>query len=631
MDTRLLKHYDGELAYLRDMGAEFAKSNPKIAGRLGMDAVEVADPYVERLLEGVAFLSARVQLELELQYPNLTSHLFEIIYPHYLAPTPSMMVVAFEPDLDNAVLEDGYTLPRQTELRSVLVEDDLSACTFRTASDVTLWPVVIKEAEYLDGRGEVSSAANLSRETPARAGIRLRIARHGGLPVGELPLDTLSLFLNGAEGKNWQLHELLSTQVTGLVARSTDRRDDWVADLPNGAVVPKGFSAEEALLPTPQQSFDGYRLLQEYFAMPERFHFVELQGLSMGIARAKGEDVDIFILLSEGDPYVAAGVTPEAFTLGAVPAINLFPKRCDRVHIGPSDIEHHVVADRTAPHDFELYSLKSVNGISADGESDVPFRPFYSADDLTAAGDTHTAYYTIKRKMRKISAAEQAKIKSNKKLPREYLGSEMFISLVDAGQAPYAAHLDQVAIEAMVTNRDLPLLLPKGQQDVFYLPDGGPIAHITTPVKPTRPRPTLAQGDTAWRLISHLSLNYLSIAETKGEDSAAALRELIAIYAPDGNKVLAKQLEGLLGVSTRPIVRRMADGVMSTAVRGLEIEVTFDESFYEGTSVYLMGAVLERFFRKYVTLNSFTETVLVTQQRGEIARWRPDTGLGRIL
>ena len=183
----------------------------------------------------------------------------------------------------------------------------------------------------------------------------------------------------------------------------------------------------------------------------------------------------------------------------------------------------------------------------------------------------------------------------------------------------------------MVTNRDLPLLLPTGAKDVFHLPGGGPVAHITTPVSPTRPRPSLGQGDTAWRLISHLSLNYLSIADNDANNSGAALREMLGTYVPAGDKVLEKQLEGLSSVSTRPIVRRMADEVLSTAVRGLEVSITFDESFFEGTSAYAMGAVLERFFHKYVSLNSFTETVLVTQQRGEITRWRPETGLGRIL
>lgn len=621
----MLKHYEGELAFLRDMGAEFAEAYPKIASRLGMDATEVQDPYVERLLEGVAFLSARVQLELELQFPALTSHLLEIVYPHYLSPTPSMMVASFDPDFENAGLMDGYVVPRDTVLRSALGQDETTACVFRTAHDVTMWPITITEAEYIEGRGALV-AAGVSRETEARAGLRLRLQRHGGQPIGELPLDNLTLFLDASEGANWALHELLCTQVSGLVGRSTDRRADWTSQLPKGAVVPKGLSQKEALLPSPRRSFDGYRLLQEYFGMPERFHFVELQGLNNAIARAEGSDVDIYILLREGDADLASRISPDSFTLNATPAINLFPKRCDRIHINTADVEQHVVADRTAPLDYEIYALSNVNGISGEGEADVEFRPFYSASDFTAAGETHPAYYTQHRRMRQRTEKERLK-----GVRTSYLGSELYLALVDPDQVPYSEGLSQVAIQAMVTNRDLPLLLATGSSGVFHLPEGGPVALVRTPVSPTRPRPTLAQGDTAWRLISHLSLNYLSIDEAEKGSGAEALRELIGIYAPSGDKVISKQMEGIVDISTRPIVRRMADEVMSTAVRGLEIKLTLDESFFEGTSVYLLGAVLERFFRKYVTLNSFTETVLVTPQRGEIARWRPETGLGRII
>ena len=151
-------------------------------------------------------------------------------------------------------------------------------------------------------------------------------------------------------------------------------------------------------------------------------------------------------------------------------------------------------------------------------------------------------------------------------------------------------------------------------------------------VGPTKPRPCIAQGDAAWRAVSHLSLNYLSIIDTDETGGGAeALRELVGIYAPLGDRVTEKQLEGISTVSSRPIVRRMSDEVLSTAVRGLEITIGFDESFFEGTSCYVLGAVLERFMRKYVTINSFTETVLKTQKRGEIARWRPEKGLGRII
>ena len=624
MDTRLLRHYETELTFLREMGAEFAEAYPKVAARLGMDGVEVLDPYVERILEGTAFLSARVQLELEQQYPALTNHLFEIVYPHYLAPTPSMMIAAFEPDYDNAALAEGYVLPRETVLRNRLGEGDKTPCTFRTAADVTLWPIMIREAEYIASRGALV-AAGIGAER-ANAAVRLRIARYGDLPISELPLDRLTLFLGGAEAGGWRLHELLGRQTTGLVARSTDRRDDWTSVLSQGAVTLKGFGRDEALLPLPRQSFDGYRLLQEYFALPQRFHFVELSGLGPALTRAKANDVDIYILLHEGAADMDAIVTPGAFLPHAVPAINLFPHRCDRVPISGRDHELHVIPDRTATLDYEVFAVSSVVGISGKGENDTPFRPFYSADDFTSSGSSHPAFYTTKRRLRQRS--ERERLKGSRS---SYLGSDTYLTLVDPAQAPYDGNLRQLAVQALVTNRDLPMVLSTGAANLFYLPEGGPVRQITTPVSPTRPRPSLAQGDTSWRLISHLSLNYLSIADAGDGRGAAALRELLGLYAPVADRVIEKQLEGIVNVATRPIVRRMADGVMSTAVRGLEIRITLDDSLFEGTSPYLMGAVLEQFFRKYATINSFTETVLTTQERGEIARWRPQTGLGRII
>lgn len=625
MDTRLLKHYESELLYLRDMGAEFASAYPKIASRLGMEGVEVLDPYVERLLEGVAFLSARVQLELEMQYPAFTSNLLEIVYPHYLAPTPSMMIAELTPDIANSAVKSGFVLPRHTVLRSRRMEGEQTPCEFRTSSDVTLWPIEITEAEYIDGRGELV-AAGVAAGVQARAGIRLRLHRSDDGPISELPLDDLVLYLDGGAGNSWLLLELLCTQFKGLCGRSTDRRADWAEPLERGAVRPKGFDPEEAMLPTPRQSFDGYRLLQEYFSMPERFLFVELQGLQPALARAEGRDVDIYILLGDGQRNIAPMIVPEAFTLHAVPAINLFPKRCDRVHVTARDSEQHIIPNRTAGMDFEIYSLESVVGISGEGGEDVPFRPFYSSSDLTSAGDTHPAYYTMRRRMRQRSEKERLR-----GVRTSYLGSDVYVTLVDRKQAPYGPDLDQLAVRAMCTNRDLPLLLATGDGDVFQLPEGGPVTSVRLPVTPTRPHPTLAQGDTAWRLISHLSLNYLSIADAEKGSAAAALRELVGIYAPLGDRVTEKQLEGITNVSTRPIVRRMSDGALSTAVRGIEISIEFDESFFEGSSVFVLGAVLERFFRKYATINSFTETVLKTQKRGEIARWRPQTGLGRMI
>ncbi len=634
MDTRLLRHYESELGFLREMGAEFAAAYPKIAARLGMDGIEVLDPYVERLLEGSAFLAARVQLELELQQPAFTAHLLEIVYPHYLSCTPSMMVAQLMPDTANAALAGGHVIARHTHLRSTIVEGAQSPCLFRTACDMTLWPVEIADAEYIDGRGALV-AAGVAGDTPARGGIRLRLRRSGGADLSELALDRMTLFLGGRGATSWALHEALATQVTGTVARSTDRRADWVMSL-RGGVVPRGQDPDEALLPLPPASFDGHRLLQEYFALPERFHFVDLLGLGPALSRSAGAEVDIYILLRDGAPDLASAITTDAFALHCVPAVNLFPKRCDRVQISPAATEHQVVADRTAPMDYEIHAITHLTGISGEGDDDVPFAPFYSADDFTPASGTSgaaPAYYTVARRMRQRTERERLKGART-----SYLGAETYVSLVDPAHAPYADGLSQLSVRAMVTNRDLPMMLPTGAPDVFHLPDGGPVAQIRTPVPPSRPRPTMAQGDAAWRLIGHLSLNYLSIADTAGGDEGgggggggAALREMVGLYAPPGDRAVANQVDGIVGVASRPIVRRMADKMLSTAVRGLEITLTFDESLFEGTSPYVLGSVLERFLCRHVAINSFTETVLTTHQRGEIARWPPRTGLGRII
>ena len=625
MDPRLLKHYEGELTFLREMGAEFAGAYPKIASRLGMEGLEVQDPYVERLLEGAAFLSARVQLELALQYPAFTSHLLEIVHPHFLAPVPSMMIVAFQPDPAEGALADGAVLRRHTNLRSVTPAGQQTACTYRTAADLTLWPIEIADCEYLETRGALA-AAGLSPARSVRAGLRLRLCRTDGAPMADLPLDRLSLFVSNAAGHGARLHEWLCTAVVELAARSAAPSKDWTLSLPEGALAPKGFEPDEALLPCPRPSFDGYRLLQEYFALPERFHFVELTGLRSGLARAPEPEVDIFLLLDEDRQALGREVTTNSFQLHSVPAINLFPKRFDRVPLRSTDTEHHIVPNRIAPNDFEVYALDGMTGIGSRNADDTMFRPFFAPDELTPLGDRHAAYFTIRRRLRQRSARERLKGART-----SYLGSDVFVSLVDGAEAPYRADLTQLAPSGLCTNRDLPLLLASGGEGMFHLPDGGPVVAVRTPVSPTRPLPTLAQGETAWRLISHLSLNYLSIADTEAGDGASALRELLGLYAPLANRAYQRQIDGLTGVRTRPLVRRMTDEVLSSAVRGLEVSVVFDEDYFEGANAYTLAAVLERFFRKYVTLNSFTETVFETQQRGEVARWRPESGLGHLI
>jgi type VI secretion system protein ImpG len=192
MDPRMLEYYERELQHVRHMGADFARDYPAIARRLGMEGIEVADPYVERLLEGFAFLAARVHLRLDSQFPVFTQHLLEMVYPHFLCPTPSVLVVQIQPSAQGEGLAEGFPLPRGSVLRSQLGREDVTPCEYRTARHLKLFPIEIAEAEYAPYSRELSVAQG--RGMPEiKAVLRLRLRTTVGLPFQRIAPDALGL------------------------------------------------------------------------------------------------------------------------------------------------------------------------------------------------------------------------------------------------------------------------------------------------------------------------------------------------------------------------------------------------------------------------------------------------------
>jgi type VI secretion system protein ImpG len=614
MDPRLLRYYNQELNHVREMGSEFAREFPKIAGRLGMEGIDCADPYVERLLEGFAFMAARVQLKVDAEFPQFTQHLFELIYPHYLAPTPSMAVVNLEPDLNDGGLAEGFSIPRGSAMQSKLGKGDQTTCTYTTAQDLTLWPLELTEARYFSGS---SALANIGLEDlgGARAGIRFRFRATAGLAFDELPLDRLPLYICGADELPNRIYEQLLGNSVGAIIRPKGGKDPWQVRLPASSVRPMGFGEDQALLPYTRRSFQGYRLLQEYFAFPDRYLFVELCDLQRGVSQCAGTELEIVVLLDRSVPDLESTVDAERFALNCVPIINLFEKRADRIHIDRGQPTYHVLPDRTRPLDFEVYSVEAVRGYGSDADDEVEFMPFYASRD-TGLHHERMAYFTAHREPRTLSS-RQRKVGAR----ASYVGSEVYLTLVDAKQAPFSGDLRQVGIKTTCTNRDLPLqiLLGKGKTD-FTLESGAPVESIRCVSGPTRPRASLANGDASWNLISHLSLNYMSLVDST-EDGAVALRELLSLYADENDAATRRQIEGVKSVSSKPITRRLPTSGPISFGRGLEVTVECEDGAFEGIGAYLLGSVLESFFARYVSTNSFTETVLKTDDRGEIARW----------
>jgi type VI secretion system protein ImpG len=617
MDPRLLEYYNVELQHLREMGAEFATQFPKIAARLGMNGLEVADPYVERLIEGVAFLAARVQLKLQAEFPRFTQALLDIVYPHYLAPTPAMLVAQLQPDANDPNLLASKTVPRGTSMTAMMGGDDRTACDFRTAHDVVLWPIQIVGASYFTFAPDLPLNA-LSLPRPVKGGVRIRLKTGEGLKFAQLPLDRLSFYISGGEETANRLHELCAGHTMGVMALSGKGEARRHHLVPGSGVRAAGFDDSEALLPVTHRGFQGYRLLQEYFAFPERYRFIDVFGLGSAVRQAAVDEIELVLLLDRGQPGFESAVDKASFSLFCTPAINLFQKRADRIHLSDNTHEYHVVTDRTRPMDFEIYEVNEVVGHGGGTDSDQVFLPLYTAY-VSHRDREHPAYFTVRREPRLPSSSQKRRGARS-----TYIGTEVFVSLVDAAEAPFRSDLRQLSIQALCTNRDLVLQMPIGiGPSDFTLDVAAPVKSIRVVSGPSRPFAPLADGAVAWRAINHLSLNYLSLVNTTPEQGAAALRELLDLYVPAANVGLRKQVDGVRSIGVRPVVRRLPGSYPIAFGRGLEITVAVDELGFEGASAFLLGAVLARYFTAHVSINSFTETVLRSDSRGEIHRWVP--------
>lgn len=630
MDPRLLNLYEQELRYFRESSGEFARAFPKIAHRLGIEGQEVADPYVERLIEATAFLSARVGLKLDAEFPRFTGHLLDIVYPHFMAPTPSMAVVACSPDLEDANLATGPTLPRGAGLRARQAVGQNTHCEFRTARALRVWPVELTKAQYFTYAPDLP----LNRHPQAReirGGVRMQLRATAGLSFDAMVLDELVLHFGGADDVAWQLHECFLGKPIGVMVQGLNASGAAVGDvhtLPGSAVQPVGFDDDESLLPVTATGFSGFRLVQEYFAFAQRFQFARIQGLRAVLRQVPATDIEIVVLFSRGDAALEKLVSAESLQLNCVPAINLFTKRLDRVAVNEGVSEFHLIPDRTRPQDFEVHSVIEAVGHGApgsvEGGGELVFHPFYAA--FHGSRHSHPAYYTTTREPRAQSVRQRSEGHRS-----SHIGSEVYMQVVDPQQAPYAKSMRQLSVTALVTNRDLPLLMPLGRDNDFDCVDSFPVQRVRLVRGPSRPvSPVVSQG-LGWRVLDHLALNYLSLGGADAHKNAAAVREMLTLYAVHADEVRQVQVRGLLSVSSKPVARRLPMAGPIAFGRGLEVTIEVDRGAFHGHSAFLFGAVLAQFFTRHVEVNHFVETVLTVAGKGESMRWRPMCGTRPVL
>ncbi len=613
MSDEVLEYYNRELTFLRRLGAEFAAANPKIASRLRLSADDAADdPHVERLIEAFAYLTARVRTKLDDELPEITESLLHILYPHYLAPVPSLSIVQFKLDANEVQLTSGYTVARHTALETEPIKGE--PCRFRTGYPVNLWPIEVKSAVL--AQAPLPAPVTQNSEGAAaviRIGLRCTSLETSFATLG---LGTLRFFLKGQPHNVHRLYELLFNNTLGMAVTRSQSPLETLA-IGRDALSQVGFDREDGLFPYPARSFLGYRLLTEYFAFPQKYMFLDLDLAGIKSIPLGGTSIVVYIYLNRAIPDLSRTFSAETLQLGCTPIVNLFSQRADPISLTHTEFEYQVVPDRRRPHSHEVYSVDKVVASPPQGDS-LEFHPFFSVKHARNRDKERAFWLTTRR------PAEATMARGDR-------GTEVYLSLVDLGFRPSAPPEWVLEVQTTCLNRDLPQDLPFGgdQPRLQFREGGGVVSHILCLTPPSRTlRPELGHG-LLWRLISHLSLNHLSIVE---QGDANAIREVLKLYDFADSAETRGQIDGIVGISSRRVVGSIRSGGPLTFCRGTEVTIQFDEERYTGSGLFLFASVLERFLALYCTVNSFTKLIATVKGReGELRRWPPRMGENVIM
>jgi type VI secretion system protein ImpG len=603
----LLFHYSQELTYLRYLGAEFANKYPKVASRLLLEAGKCEDPHVERLLEGFAFLAARIYTKIDDEFPEVVESLLSVLYPYYLRPIPSASVVQFHLDPEQGKLMTGLPIPRASLLYSAPVAG--TPCKFQTCYDTTLWPLEVKSADW-------RSADRIQPPAPvssAAAVIRVELNCFPDVRFSQLDLKTLRFFLQGDGTVVNGLIELLCNNCIQIVARDLAAPAKKTVVFAPGSLRQVGFKADEGLFPFPRRSFWGYRLLQEYFSFPEKFCFLDLSGFEKLAAADFGDKIELLFFLSDFErndrrQSLELGVSKNTFRLGCAPVVNLFEQVAEPILMEQKRFEYRIVADARREEALDIFSIDDVVGVMSGSTETVAYEPFFSHRHSGSGGPTQTFWHST----RKLSGW-----RTNK-------ASDVYITFVDLSGSKKTPDKDTVTLRLTCSNGELPSRLPFGNGDGdFQLGIGGPVTRIVALTKPTDALQPPSQHGLLWHLVSKLSLNYLSLV-SEGVD---AFREILRLHNFTGSLSAEKQIDGILSLRSEPHFARLTSSHGVTFARGTRVEIELDEEQFAGTGAYTFAAVMDVFLGLYTSMNSFSQLVVRTRQRKRVLKqWPPRSG-----
>jgi type VI secretion system protein ImpG len=617
LDPRTRAYFDDELRVLRELLWEFAEEHPKVGTRLGVNRDGSADPYVNQLLDGTAFLAARIQRKLDDEFPVFTRHLLERVAPELLAPIPAMTVVGFEPHPKAPGLENGVTVARGTALNTAPPAVSDTPCTFTTAQDVVLWPLRVADLALLPATR--LDHAGLERPPKAQAALKLTLSTYQGMPAGALALDRLRLYFPPAAGVGFTLFDLVVADGLGVAVRAPE--GDAGTRLPIEALSLPAFAREHTLLPPNRAGFHGHQLLLEGLGLPARFLFCDIAGLAPALAGVEGDRFEVYLFLSRYDTSLEGRLGAENVALFATPAANLFARASAPITLDHRRRRHRLVVDRSRDLDFEIFAIRRLDAHGRDREARL--RPLYETDPASGA----EAFYTAERLPRRFPPAPAGGVGETR--GSVYRGGDLHVTLTGRDSAWTSAHFESLTAKLWCTNRDLVRFVDfEVGREHFRAGAAGPaVRGVRCLVQPTPPREPLAAGRENWMLINHLAPTYAGLLGPDGGGGTGdprALVDLLATYAPSPRQ--RRPLDAIRSLRVDHVVRRLPECRPPSFARGLAVRLEIDPGELEGMSPVVLGTLIERALAIFVTINGFVETAIATTERGEIKRWPPRPG-----
>ena len=581
--------YQSELSALREQGREFARRNPALAPYLASSS---SDPDVERLLEGVAFLTGRLRQKLDDELPELTHSLMHLLWPNCMRPLPSFAMLQFEP-LKRPLPE--LLIPAQTPVESHPV--DGVRCRFRTAGPTRLLPLDLEHVSYH------------SHSLGARLELRLHLTAEGSL--NSVKLDTLRLHLSGDEHVSRNLYLFLTQHLQSIGVQALDAdgqplgAEHCSLTLPSDHLTAAGFEAEQALLPYADNTFNGYRHLQEYFAFAEKFLFVELKGLEQWQQRA-GDSLKTARALSlqfELRHPDCRQISPgrEHLRLHCAPIVNLFAHDATPIRLDGRQDRYLLRPSELPGEHCGIFSVDRVTGWKPGGMGYRRYAPFESFE--------HD---------RRLGSSEPVPCYSLRQYP-SLLGDNPDSYLCFAPQAQ--DQQETLSVELTCTNHHLPTRLAQG--DICLPCEGTPefiqfrnIGRVTPSYAPP------LHEDGLWRLISNMALNYQSLEDIGALRRVLGSYDLPRHYDQQAARVSQQRLDGLIRVAHRQVAR-LQQGL---PLRGIRTELQLDAQRYNGAGdLYLFCSVLNEFLAHHAGLNTYHELSVSTLQ-GDAYQWVPRMG-----